>query len=160
MFSEDVTDDSETMIDFIKLRSTQTQEEVLFFSTANELRTAEINIQKMMKDLSSISDIPGDGNYLYMILSLEDYYGDALHYLGYRPPEIEIMFPSIQGECGWGELDAIESEIDSAYDGLMISPQEVVTKNDQPLGLSTLTDVSTKILYSLESFIKVLKDDL
>ena len=155
-FSEDITD-TDTMIDFIKLKSVHTQEDVIFFSTANELKTAEINIQRMMKDLCSVSDIPGDGPYLWMVLALEDHYGDALHYLGYRPPEIDIIFPCMDSES---HFDEYENEIETAYDGLMIPPEEVVTKNINPLGLMTLSDVSSKILYSLESFIKVLKDDL
>ena len=156
-FSEDITDDVCTMIDYIKLTSVQTQEEVIFFSTANELRSAEIEIQNMMKELCSISDIPGNGNYLWMVLALDDYYGDALHYLGYRPPEIDIMFPSMSN---YSQFESAEEEIDDAYDGILTCPEEMVTKTYQPIGLSNLSDVATKILYSLESFVKVLKDEL
>ena len=79
-YSEDVSY-NETKIDFIKTKSSKTHEEYVLFITGVELQESEIKIQQIFRDLSSIKDLPGNYNYLDMILHLDSYYFDALYYL-------------------------------------------------------------------------------
>lgn len=163
-FSEDVTD-AEKMIDIIKLKSSKTYEEIPFFSTPEELRETEIKIQRYFHELSSLSSIKGNGyhvnDYINMFYNLDDYYKSALEYLGFRPSEMDILFPSADVNDDYSNLSKVEDQIEGAYDRFMNnhSTEEVQQIESLP-GLSAIDDVANKIIYSLESFIKILKDDL
>lgn len=160
IFSENY-EDSEFMIDFIKLKSAETHEEFIVFMTRTEMLEAEIKIQRMFHNLSSLNNIPGDGNYLELFLNLKDYYAEALRYIGYRPSEVDILFPSANFHDDISDVSNVIDQIELAYNGGSCFPTETETYGvSAPLGLSTIDDVANKILYSLESFIKVLKDDM
>jgi len=152
--------DSDNMIDFIKLRSAKTHEEFHLFMTANEMKEAEIRIQVYFRDLCYISDINGKCDYVKMFLSLKDHYRDALDYIGYRPPELSAMFDSADYRDDPGDIMGITELIEEAYSGSSISPSESYDRNNNPPGLSVLSDIAIRILYSVESFVKVLRDDL
>lgn len=153
--------DTNNMINFVKLKSVEDKDEYVYlFMTANEMQEAEKRIQRHFRDLCSISDIKGDGDYLEMFMNLEDYFADALDFIGYRPPEISIMCPAADYRDDPGEIMGIDELIEQAYDGAAMSPHEVYENKADLPGLSTLTDVASKILYSVESFIKVLREDL
>lgn len=159
-FSEEI-DDTDAMIDFIKLKSAKTHEVIYLFMTLNEMRETEKKIQKMFLDQASLERIPGNGNYLELFLNLDDYYADALFFLGYRPREVDIMFPSADPRDDYASIDRISEQIDQAYDGLFGYPQEELRREaDKVIGLSTIEDVANKICYSIESFIKVMRDDM
>lgn len=158
MFDE--VNDSYNMIDYIKLKSAATQEEFSLFMTMGEMKECEKSIQKMFIDKCSLSDIKGEGNYLEMFLNLDEYYADALFYIGFRPEEVDIMFPSSDYHDDYSNYVKIEEAIDDAYDGAYMHPEEVYDKNKFIPGLCAMDDVSKMLYYSLESFIKVLIDDL
>lgn len=152
--------DYNNMIDVIKLISSTTGEEVMFFTTSDELHEGEIRIQRLKEELCSMETMEGKKDvkvYLEMILNLDPYYGDALRYIGYRPKELDILFDS---STGFGELDEIEMQIHEAYDAAVEYPREWINEIPELPGLSILDDVSSKVIYSLENFIKVLKEDL
>lgn len=152
--------DTNNMINFVRLRSVTSGEYVNLFMTADEMQEAEKRIQRHFRNLCSIGNIQGKGDYLSMILSIDEYYGDALDFIGYRPPEISAMYPSADYRDDPGEIMGIDELIEEAYSGSIMSPLEDYMHDAKLPGLSTLTDVATKILYSVESFVKVLREDL
>lgn len=158
-FDENV-DDTDIQIDIIWVKSAGSREDVPLFTTMDELNNAEKDIQKYFRNLASFEDIEGDGDYVQMVIHLDEYFASALFYLGYRPQDIDYMYPSASDEDSFSGLSTAEREIDWAYDGMMQSPQEEYHPLKKPLGLYTLSDVSSKILYSLENIIKAMRDNL
>lgn len=153
--------DSNNMLNYIILKSVNNKiDDYYFFMTYNELQETEKRIQKYFRDLCSISNIYYDDDYLGMLSHINEYYARALDFIGYRPPELSAMYPSADYTDDPGEIIGITELIDSAYCGAAIHPYEEINVNGKIPGLSMLTDISTKIIYSVESFIKVLKDDL
>lgn len=154
----------DTMIDFVKLRSAKTDEEIYFFTTLTEMKEAEISIQRLFHDMSSIDKIrdKGDGrNYLNMIFNLDDYYLSALFYIGYRPPEIDVIFPSASELDNFSTLYEVEESIEDAYSGVADHPIDDMDGRFRNIpGLLTIEDVASKLIYSIESFVMVLKDNL
>lgn len=156
--------DRDHMLDIIKLRSAANGKIMNIFSTSGELYQYEIGIQKRMKELSSLSainGIKGSGiNILELFVNLNDEYADALYRIGYRPPDIDILGDN--AFYGAGELDDdIEEQIGDAYCGYNESPSELAEGfHKQPPGLANLEDPAHMILYSVESFIMILKEDL
>ena len=114
--------DDDHMIDFVILKSVSTGESYHFITTSNELCNAEILIQRMMHDASSLS---------------ED---------GFKLNDIN-------------NIQTIEEDIEDAYTYPYDESRFEVSKR-KPMGMMNFTDISNKILYSLEAFVKVLKDDL
>jgi hypothetical protein len=70
------------------------------------------------------------------------------------------MCPAADYRDDPGEIMGITELIEQAYDGAAMSPYETYKNKTELPGLSMLTDVASKILYSVESFIKVLREDL
>ena len=97
---------------------------------------------------------------LELYINLDDYYLDALQYLGFKPPEMDILFDSAEYRESTDAIYSIDALIDSAYDALFDVPHEVYVHEGKIPGLSVLESVDTKILYSLESFMKVMKEDM
>ena len=160
MFSDDGTSlDEHNMINFIRLKSVNNDGDFDIFMTASEMQEAEIKIQRYFRDICSISLIPGNDDYLSIIINLDNYYADALNFIGYRPPEISAMYPSADYRDDPGEIIGIEELIDEAYSGSIISPSEDYIHPTTLPGLSVLTDIASRTYYSVESFIKVLRDD-
>lgn len=142
----------EKMIDIAEFTSSQSGERIKFFSTQDELDYASNKIRSMFDDISSVTWILENTStkrdiefFVHLINSLKPKYADALHYIGYRPKEIEDLFDSA----------------DSIYDG--DSPRdwfEDPKKDDMYSGADGEYDVSKYIIYSMESVIKVLREDL
>lgn len=159
-FSEEI-DDVDAMIDMLILKSVSSGEEIPLFMTLNEMRETEKKIQRMFDDMASLERIDGTGDYLQMFLNFDPYYADALFIIGCRPREIDIMFPSADYHDDYSNIMKVEEEIDNAYDRIYTSPSETYSSHyNKILGLTALDDVCNKIYYSIESFIKVLKDDM
>lgn len=143
----------ELMIDFIKLKSAQTGDEFHLFMTANEKEEVEKRIQRMFDDLSSIEKLPGDISYnVNMLVNLQQKYADALEYIGYRPKEISDVFDSGMSESAY--------ESTYTYEGMSCEEFYHSPGYDYGNCLSSLTDISNKIIYSMESFIKAMRSDL
>lgn len=155
-------DADRTMLNYINLKSVKDQQEYCFFTTLDELQTAEIEIQRYMSDLSTIDDIEGIDKVFIEIMNLKPYYLEALIYLGYRPSQLDQLFPSASEYDEFNGCSKAETEIEDAYSGdFSISPMEYEDYRIKKIpGLCTLDETHNKILYSLEAFIKVLKDDL
>jgi hypothetical protein len=147
-------------IDYMKLKSAKTGDEYSLFVTLQELRQVEINIQGLFHDLASVSAIDGESKYLNMVYNLHDVYFETLYFLGYRPPEIEALFQDDMEQLY--EDPDVEDQINDAYDdAVTLTPEDYCTRTRNMLpGQYFLSDISNKILYSIESFIKVMKDDM
>ena len=153
--------DTSNMIDYIKLKSVTTGEDYPLFLTSNEMQEAEIRIQRYFRELCSIDNIKGKGDYLNMIINIEDYYKDALEFIGYRPPELSAIFDSVDPRQDPGDIYGITELIEEAYWGCGIHPFEEMDRDNPTLpGLMMISDVASKIIYSIESFIKVLREEL
>lgn len=142
------------MIDFIKINSAQTGEEFHLFMNESEKDEVEKRVVRIFDELCSIDNIKGDiDTYVNMIVHLEEKYYDALFYLGYRPKEIEAKFDTA------GEF---VTERDYAYyEGM--PPEEYYygsSESERNLRITSSGDISTKIIYSLESFVKAMRNDL
>lgn len=148
--------DNENMIDFIKLKSAETKETIMFYSTAKEMQEAEKRIQQRFHDMCSIDDI----EVLRLLMCIDRYYLDALELLGFRPKEVDYLLDSSDARDGYNTMELAESEIDDAYSGVYLPPSESFSKCMNPPGLSVLSHVGDKILYSLENFVTALRDDL
>lgn len=125
-----------TFIDFIKLKSVNNDNEITLFTTLSEKNEVEKRIQKMFNELSSIKSIHGRGNYVDMILNLDEYYLMPLLILGYRQEEIYLF-----------EDDSEERS-------------KSIERYRKNLEIIEIDDTFAKIIYSIESFIKILKNDL
>lgn len=138
------------MIDYIKLKSSKSGEEFHLFMTLNEMRQVEGNIKRVFDDICALDRIDNNDifRYVNMVLNLNTKYYDALYYLGYRPKEISGLFDSY-----------MEHTADLSYDGMQCEEYYINQCNDE-LRLSKLEDASNKILYSIESFVKVMRKDL
>ncbi len=173
-YSYDVIDDEELMeifsyrdliddnrIQFIKLTSNKTGELFTLFMTRGELRESEIKIQKLFKERCSISIINTDSEKLYQltlaIVNLKDKYAEALDMIGYQPYEVEGLFDGVRESMS--EDPSIEEYLDDVYKW-QDDFSDIRKNPNRPLGMSAFLDTCKKILYSLESFIKVMKNDL
>lgn len=160
--SDDFSDweDRSYMIDFIKLKSVKSGEEYLLFITLKELRETEIDIQGLFQDLASVSTIDGDAKYIDMVYNLQEEYFDALYFLGYRPPEIKALF-SDDIESLYTDPE-VEEQINNAYDDAERLPPEDFSMRSRSMlpGQYFMVDIANKILYSIESFMKVMKDNM
>ena len=116
----------DTFIDWMPLKSARTREDVKLFITKREKEEAEKNIQAMFRDLSSLGYGERIVEVLTLFVNLDDYYFSALDFLGFRPPELEAMFPTSTSDT-----------------------EEFISD-----------DMTNKIIYSLESFVRVLRDDM
>lgn len=136
------------MIDFIKLKSAKTGEEFHLFMTVHEMNQAERAIQRLFEDACDLDKIDPDdiSRYVNMVINLQEKYYDALFYLGYRPKEIEGLFS-----------DDFITTSSYPYDGI---PFDEYYMNDDPPVYSPTADVANKIIYSIESFVKVMREDL
>ncbi len=157
-YSEDITDES-TMIDILELHFSKTGETAKMFMTAKEMKEGEKAIQRMFREQASTFKCSEDGSkwvYLNMFVNLIDYYAEALDFLGYRPPELNNLEDTLVAS----EEDEVEEMIEMAYNGVFDHPEEVYEPDYKPKGLSAIGDVAHKILYSVESFVKALREDL
>lgn len=133
------------MINYIKLKSSKTDEETTLFMTPNELIEIEKKIQMMFEELCSINNFPfanEEKEILYfvnLIMNIKEKYFEALYYIGYRPREIDMIFDHVD------EPYAREQLLDLSYGHYLYPASD---------------DISKIVIYSLESFVKVMIDDL
>lgn len=137
-------------IDIIKLKSVQDGKIYPFFSTAEESKKAELDIQGLFSDLASVSTIDENDNdfkYLNMYYNLDEDYKEILEFIGYKPPEMKALF------------DSVEDAITDAYEDVLLLGDDFSMSDGIP-GQYYIDDIAKKIIYSLESFVKILQDDL
>ena len=146
-------------INFIKILSSKSKKEFTFFLTSSELMEIEMRIQKLFVDQSSILNLTKEGeliyNYCEAIMNLKKKYADALDIVGFQPPEIAEL---LDGDNSYGEeYESFSDEMRRAYEHKEDYEDYVKRKNRLP-GSVLYLDVCRKVIYSLESFVKVCRD--
>lgn len=142
-------------IDYLPLKFVSSGEKINFFLTMDEMQEVEVKIQRYFREKCELVAIDeGKMNLLNLFLNLDDYYADALEYIGFIPPEINALFPSADPD------DDIEYNISVGYDTYYGAPVERFKHLSAAPGLNMIDKVYMKILYSVESFVKILKEDL
>lgn len=153
--------DDRHMIDYIKLRSARSNETFMLFLTLSELMEIEIKIQRMFVEKCSLAHITSDGELIYdyceAILDLKKTYADALDIIGYQPPEIAELFDGVMES--YSQNDTIEDSIESAYAIGEDLDSYRIGRTQLP-GSIVFSDTCKKVLYSMEAFVKVLRDNL
>ena len=89
--------------------------------------------------------------FLNLIGNIRKEYASALDILGFSPREFESLFP------GEDTMEWIQHGIDDSYEDVDI--REYHKHYDMP-GRSATNEIYMRIIYSLESFIRVMKEDL
>lgn len=141
---------SELMIDILELKSCQSGATVKFFTTEEEKQRIERDIKVMFDELRSFDRID-DENIIKLVNlynKLDEKYMDALECIGYRPMEISYIYDKVDDIYGDREVGIDDCVGFDSEDGCHITTDEYSN------------DPSKVIIYSLESVIKVLKDDL
>lgn len=141
---------SELMIDILELKSCQSGTIVKFFTTEEEKQRIERDIKVMFDELRSFDRIDDERiiNLVNLYNKLDEKYMDALEYIGYRPKEISYLYDKVDDMYGDDREVGIDCIGFDSEDGCHITSDEYSN------------DPSKVIIYSLESVIKVLKDDL
>lgn len=156
--------ESERMIDFIILKSVSTGIEFKLFTTADELRTTEKLIQRLVNDKATLFNITNSiekiEKYVKILMNLKDNFYNALYLIGFRPPEVLALFKPDEHQ-----MFEIDDAIDASYEGGWLSPNEYNSywngeNRKKFYSIHLLSDLYTKVLYSLEAFIKILIKDL
>ena len=156
--------ESERMIDFIILKSVSTGIEFKLFTTADELRTTEKLIQRLVNNKATLFNITNSiekiEKYVKILVNLTDNFYNALYLIGFRPPEVLALFRPDEHQ-----MFEIDDAIDASYEGGWLPPNEYNSywngeNRKKFYSTNLLSDLYTKVLYSLEAFIKVLIKDL
>lgn len=149
-----------TLIDFVPLKVVATGEEVKFFTTRSELEETEKRIQRYFRNLSKIIDRTGSVEIFEMYRNLDQFYGESLDFIGFLPPEADDLFDVAEFGGATSETEKVAWEIEQAYLGTLDCPLEEMEHDGRIPGLMMISNVANKILYSMESFIKVLYEDM
>lgn len=151
--------ESNNFIDYLPLRFVSTGEKINFFMTVDEMQEAEIKIQRYFREKCELVTIDrGNTILLNLFMNLDNYYADALEYIGFIPPEMNDLFPTANPLED--NIEDIEDLISDGYDTYYGAPVERLDHLSTAPGISMMDKVYTKILYSVESFVKILKEDL
>lgn len=135
--------DDTTKLDILPLRSRYSDDLVKLISTDKELSEWEYKLRTMLEDVASLESVKGSEHCLELFANIDDKYKDALSFIGYTPREMESLFPS-----SVLSMDEFESELYSRHsDGNIKSSMNAVDPKDQ-------------VIFSLEAFIKIMKDDM
>jgi len=132
-----------TMIDTIALESNKFKRKIVLFMTQEEQKKAEQDIRNDFAQYSMFDEweidkrMPEIKHLVESILNLKPKYASALQYIGYKPDVIETMFDSVDNPYGDEE------------------------SNDPPKEpVSHYHDVSKWTIFSFESFIRALRNDM
>lgn len=145
----------DTMLNYVELGDTQSGEMISFFTTKVEMQEAEIKIQKLMMDICSFDRIGGDVTpYVNIMIALKEELQDLLEFVGFCPKEFVDLFSD-------SEFDPmLEEQIYDAYRDNHVMEKDPKWKRHGVPGAYTMDRLSNKMIYSLQSFVAVLYEDL
>ena len=145
----------DVMINWVNLYSTRLGVTTPFFTTSSEMNDTEVAIHKMFRQLCTLENVDSKNILLLtqMVAGLDEEYADALRFLGYRPPEIDILFDDVESS-----FDNSITMIDNAYRGQPC--EEAWIDRREPVVKGHTDDTFGQIIISLESFIMILRDEL
>ena len=144
------------MLDTISLPS-QSGHDMILLTTKHELNLFEKDLALQLKDYCSMDKVDNGNDiqtYVTMYELLLDEYQIPLQTIGYYPHELEEMYGS--------EEDDTRAYLDAVYDD--ISSLDYDTKLSMMLAKAPLRNqylssgLLSKIIYSAEAFIKVMRD--
>lgn len=145
----------DTELDFAALKSAKTRETIYLIMTKLEMQETEKRVARYFRELSSLEQAGSDiMEVLRLFVNLNDYYGSALFFLGFRPTETDILFNSADPRDDYSSTEMLEEGIDEEYD----HPFDFKIFN--PVTPWITEDVSKQLIYSFEAFIRVLKDEM
>ena len=152
--------DIATMIDFVMLPSVTTGNEVPLFITKQEMAEVEIKLRKYFKELPKLVEMAnGEITLLRMYTNLKDKYHDVLNIIGYQPNELKTLYDdSMSDEYSESYIKDLYSEYatELQYENCRKFNHDEIPGRDWAIE----NDISYKMIYSVESFIKIMKDDL
>ena len=153
--SNQISDIEIRMIDYLKIASSKTGEFITLFISKEDLRETEIKIQRLFSSKCNFKLNFHKEEITYMAnlyLNLKKEYIEALDIIGYHPEEISELFPNCND---WEEIavDQIENIYSFLFNGTNYEHTDYIP------GILGLSTVASKIIYSLESIVKVMKDD-
>lgn len=151
VLSEVAWDDTNE-IDYLKLQVAATGEEVKLFMTKCEMEECEIKIQRYFRDLADIVAKRGF-RALDLYVNLRNKYIAPLRVIGFNPMESVDMDDTGMHRGFCTDEFAVDWEIHQAY-------QSNDRFDNKIPGLQTMTNIHSKVIYSVESFLKVMRDDL
>ena len=141
-------------LDLIRFKSSKDGKDYYLISTLNELKSYEMNCQDLFRYMSSTEKI--DPNrieyFLDLIANIQKEYASALNVIGFVPREFESLFPGGEDSMEW-----VQHGIDSIYEDIDIREYH---KHYEMPGRVATNEIYMRIIYSLESFIRVMKEDL
>ena len=138
----------ELMIDILLLKSCQSGEIIKFFTTEEEKERITKDINSMFDVLRTFDRIDDENIFQLVNLfnNLDEKYIEALSIIGYKPMEVTYICDRVDDMYdGEGGIDSISFDSEDEYNTV-----------DQKYS----HDPAKVIIFSLESVIKVLKDDL
>ena len=144
----------ECMIEYKIIPSAANGNKVPFFTTKMEFSDAQKKILNTFKEKSKLVD-KDNGRMILLELytNLDRYYKSALEYIGFVPPELDAIYDSIEDN----DIQKAEDIIDYQYE---ISPYEIYNHSTGIPCLDELPKDWQKVVFSLEAFIKVLREDM
>ena len=150
--------DKEHMIDFVELTSAADGNKYKLFMTEKDLINTKALVRRYFIDLARLIERDnGKMNLLHMYVNLEDKWLDPLKFIGFNPPELDVLFDDVEyREINDDDLINMNGYGDD-FPHEIYEHQTSIHENFDPLGYE---DISPKIVFSLESFIKILKDDM
>jgi len=156
--------DISNQIDRYMIDSVHSSEPIAFFSTADEMKETEVNIQRYFRELPKLIErAEGRPEVINLFIHLKDKYAYALDYLGFRPPEVEALYDRDDwvGDADETSIEGIVDAVENAYTEKMIEEYKSGrSENRYPAGLDSLRDEYSKMILTLESFVIVLKEEL
>lgn len=157
IYGDDLSPDTE--LDFVELLSAKTREKIYLITTKLEMNETEKKVSRLVRELSSLSYVCSDCimEVLRLFINLDEYYAVALFFLGFRPPELDELFPSADPRDDYSNTEMLEDSIDEEYTTV---PWDHGLGNMNPITPWITEDVSKQLIYSFESFIKVLREDM
>lgn len=152
-FHEDLTQD--TMLNFASLKSARDNKNYILVMTQNELQNAEKKVVRFFAKICDMEDAGEDLlDVLRLFVNLIPEYAKALDFIGFRPSALDDLFPSADPRDDPSSTQYLEEGIDEEYQ----YPADFA--GIQPVSPWITGDVSKQIIYSLESFVKVLREDM
>ena len=141
---------------FIKLRSARDLSEYTLFMTTREIQEASSKIEQLFVDECALSKLTSDGEKLFQLVNtvanLDDQYLDALDMIGYKPAEVMYLYDSADDspQDDYNVFDYISYVDEMCSDRYYRSPRTISYRN---------MNHHKQAVHTLESFIKVIKDD-
>ena len=140
-------------LDYVNIKFASNGKVLKFYTNKDELATIEMKIHTYFSNLCSFSeyDVETIDRLVKLFGHLENIYDEALEVIGFRPSELDSLFPGHDDEINY---DGIAEELFNAYSVYELNKKHVIP------GLNSITDLSKVILYSVENFVKVAKEDM